>query len=47
MKDIKRSQETLMDLLYIGAILAFGGISCAMLMGLDKLRRTSKDRGTH
>ena len=36
-----------MDLLYIGAILAFGGISLAMLMGRDKLRRTSRDRGTH
>jgi hypothetical protein len=36
-----------MDLLYIGATLAFGGISSAMLMGLDKLPRTSRDRGTH
>ncbi len=36
-----------MDLLYIGAILTFGAISLAMLMGLDKLSRTSRDRGTH
>jgi hypothetical protein len=36
-----------MDLLYIGAILAFGGISLAMLMGLDKLRHMSRDRGSH
>jgi hypothetical protein len=36
-----------MDLLYIGAILTFGEISLAMLMGLDKLSRTSRDRGTH
>jgi hypothetical protein len=35
------------DLLYIGAILAFGGISLAMLVGVDKLKRDSKDRGTH
>jgi hypothetical protein len=36
-----------MELLYIGAILTFGAISLAMLMGVDKLRRTSRDRGTH
>jgi hypothetical protein len=36
-----------MDLLYIGAILAFGALSLAMLIGLDKLRRMSRDRGTH
>ncbi|SOE87036.1 hypothetical protein SAMN05446935_7584 [Burkholderia sp. YR290] len=36
-----------MELLYIGAILAFGAISLAMVMGVDKLRRTSRDRGTH
>jgi hypothetical protein len=36
-----------MDLLYIGAILTFGAITLALLMGLDKLRRTSRDRGTH
>ncbi|CAE6858250.1 hypothetical protein R75465_07520 [Paraburkholderia aspalathi] len=36
-----------MDLLYIGAIFAFGAISLAMLMGVDKLRRTSRDRGAH
>lgn len=34
-----------MDLLYIGAILAFGGISLAMLMGVDKLSRMSRSRG--
>jgi hypothetical protein len=36
-----------MDLLYIGAILAFGSISFAMLIGLDRLRSMSRDRGTH
>jgi hypothetical protein len=36
-----------MDLLYIGAILAFGAISFGMLIGLDKLRCMSRDRGTH
>jgi hypothetical protein len=36
-----------MYLLYIGAILTFGAISLAILMGLDKLSRTSRDRGTH
>lgn len=36
-----------MDLLYIGAILAFGAITLAFLMGLDRLRRYSRDRGTH
>ena len=36
-----------MDLLYIGANLTFGAITLAFLMGLDRLRRYSRDRGTH
>jgi hypothetical protein len=36
-----------MDLIYIGAILAFGAITFAFLMGVDRLRRYSRDRGTH
>ncbi len=36
-----------MDLLYIGAILTFAAITLVFLMGLDKLRRMSRDRGTH
>jgi hypothetical protein len=36
-----------MDLLYIGAILAFGAISLAMLDGCDRLRRLARGRGTH
>jgi hypothetical protein len=33
-----------MDLLFIGAIVAFWAISAAMAMGCDKLRRTSHHR---
>jgi hypothetical protein len=43
-KDYKSVRRQIVDLLFIGAIIAFWAVSFAMAIGCDKLRRTSHHR---
>ncbi|WP_158938941.1 hypothetical protein [Burkholderia sp. S171] len=43
-KDYKSVRRQIMDLVFIGAIIAFWAISFGMAIGCDKLRRTSHHR---